>query len=547
MIGPHRMAPALLAVFVWSMAWALPAQAQDEAAMALEHRLTTAETLDRGDDGRVREDLVVTERFYAARLFAPIWTGSPAAEARGRLLADTLIHADREGLDPGAYGAAQLSALAGRSDIAAATDLEFLLSLNLLRYAEDVRVGRVEPDRFGDEVRLTRKRIDKPALLAAAATTPDMAAWLATLPPQSDRYRRLRDLLARLRQLASQGGWTRVPDDQPIKPGAALPAVTKLRARLIEAGDLAPTAAVGEAYDETVQTAMRRFQTRHGLDPDGVVGRNSFLELNAPVARRIQQVILNLERRRYFPDDLGDRYVFVNIADFALKVVDTDPTTRDEKTIFDSKVVVGAPYHQTPIFSADMTYVEVNPYWNVPPSIAVKEMLPKLRRDPGYLAKNHLVLLSGWTAEAKPVDPRSIDWKTVTAKRFPWRIRQEPGDDNALGHIKFMLPNSFDVYLHDTPAKSLFDRSSRAFSHGCIRVGSPFELGAVLLGPAGYTQAKLEAIKATDKRTIIRLKTPVPVYLTYLTAWVDKDGTVQYRNDVYGRDLLLAALLSKAS
>ena len=545
MIGPCRVAPALLAAFVWSVAWASPARAQDQAAMALEHRLSTAETLDRADDDRVREDLVVTEQFYGARGFAPIWTGSPAAEARARLLVNTLVHADREGLDPSAYGAAQIEALAGRSDAAAATDLEFLLTLNLLRYAEDVRVGRVEPDRFGDQVRLTRKRIDKPALLAAAATAPDVAAWLATLPPQSDRYRRLRDLLARLREVASHGGWTWVPDGQPIKPGAALPAVVKLRARLIEAGDLAPGAAAGETYDETVQTAMRRFQTRHGLDPDGVVGRNSFLELNAPAARRIQQAILNLERRRYFPDYLGDRYVFVNIADFELKVVDTDPATLVEKTLFNSRVVVGAPYHQTPIFSADMTYVEVNPYWNVPPSIAVKEMLPKLRQDPGYLAKNHLVLLSGWTAEAKPVNPRSIDWKKVTASRFPWRIRQEPGDDNALGHIKFMLPNLFDVYLHDTPAKSLFTKSSRAFSHGCIRVGSPFDLGDVLLGPAGYPRARLEEIKATDQRTIIRLKVPVPVYLTYLTAWVDKGGTVQYRNDVYGRDLLLASLLSQ--
>jgi murein L,D-transpeptidase YcbB/YkuD len=545
MTGRHSVAAALLGALVWSIAGASPVRAQDQASMALEHRLTTAETLDRADDERVRGDLVVANQFYAARGFAPIWTGSSAAEARGRLLGDTLIHADREGLDPSAYGATRIAALAARPDPAAATEREFLLTINLLRYAQDVRVGRVEPDRFGDEVRLTRKHIDKPALLAAAATTPDMAGWLATLPPRSDRYHRLRDLLARLRETASRGGWTRVPDAQPIKPGAVLPAVAALRARLVAAGDLAPTAATGLTYDATAQAAMRRFQARHGLDPDGVVGRNSFIELNTPVARRIEQAILNLERRRYFPDYLGDRYVFVNIADFELKVVDTDPATLKEKTLFDSKVVVGAPYHQTPIFSADMTYVEVNPYWTVPPSIAVKEMLPKLRQDPGYLAKNHLVLLSGWTAEAKPVNPRSIDWKTVRAGHFPWRIRQEPGDDNALGHIKFMLPNQFDVYLHDTPAKSLFARSSRAFSHGCIRVGDPFDLGALLLGPAGYTRARLDALRATNQRTVIRLKAPVPVYLTYLTAWVDKDGTVQYRNDVYGRDLLLASLLSQ--
>jgi L,D-transpeptidase YcbB len=275
-----------------------------------------------------------------------------------------------------------------------------------------------------------------------------------------------------------------------------------------------------------------------GLEQDGLIGQNTFAALNVPAGERVRQILLNLERRRWMADNPGERYVFVNLADFELKVVD------GPRTVFDTRVVVGAPYHRTPVFSGEMTYLEINPYWNVPPSIARKELLPKIKADPGYLAANDFELLSDWSDSARALDPHSIDWSTVTPERFTYKLRQGPGAGNALGHIKFMFPNQFNIYLHDTPARGLFARDVRDFSHGCIRVQDPETFGAfVLAKQSGWSLDTIDAAIATGKRQIVTLDAPLPVHIAYLTAWVNKDGTVHFRRDVYGRDAILAAHL----
>ena len=207
-------------------------------------------------------------------------------------------------------------------------------------------------------------------------------------------------------------------------------------------------------------------------------------------------------------------------------------------------MVVGAPYHRTPVFSGEMTYIEINPYWNVPPSIARKELLPKIKADPGYLAANDFELLSDWSDSARVLDPHSIDWSAVTPERFTYKLRQGPGAGNALGHIKFMFPNQFNIYLHDTPARGLFARDVRDFSHGCIRVQDPEAFGSFVLDrQPGWSLDAINAAIATGKRQIVTLDAPLPVHIAYLTAWVNKDGTVHFRRDVYGRDAILAAAL----
>jgi murein L,D-transpeptidase YcbB/YkuD len=319
--------------------------------------------------------------------------------------------------------------------------------------------------------------------------------------------------------------------------------VALLRDRLRASSDseevrLAAAALGGsELYDDQLQAAVTRFQERHGLAPDGRVGPKTLEALNVPIEQRIDQMLLSLERRRWMPDDRGQRYVFVNLADFELKVVD------EPKTVLDTRVVVGAPYHRTPVFSAAMTYAEINPYWNVPSSIARNELLPKIKEDPGYLAANNFELLSDWSDSAVAIDPASIDWEGVTPDTLTYRIRQRPGAGNALGHIKFMFPNQFNVYLHDTPARSLFDKVERSFSHGCIRVYQPENFGAVVLAQDGWSLDRIDAAIATGERTIVTLAEPLPVHIAYLTAWVNKDGTVHFRNDVYGRDAILADAL----
>ena len=298
-----------------------------------------------------------------------------------------------------------------------------------------------------------------------------------------------------------------------------------------------------DLYDATLETAVREFQARHGLDVDGAVGKQTFEELNVPVERRIDQILANMERRRWMPDDPGRKYIFVNLADFLLKVV------RDGKTLYTSRVVVGAPYTRTPVFTGSMTYIQLNPYWTVPPSIASKEILPKIKRDPSYLSKQRLTVFKGWSAGAEAIDPATVNWASFSSRSFPFKLRQEPGEGNALGRIAFMLPNRHNIYLHDTPAKSLFSRASRGFSHGCIRVENPKRLAEIIFreieeDPA-WTLEAIEAGIATNENRIIRLRTPIPVHLAYITAFANKDGTVHFRRDVYGRDERLMALLKK--
>jgi murein L,D-transpeptidase YcbB/YkuD len=372
-------------------------------------------------------------------------------------------------------------------------------------------------------------------VIRAAAAAPDIAAFVAGFEPAQPEYQRLKAALADYRALAAAGGWTTIQDGPTLKPGMSGPRVMELRQRLG-----VPVAPGGDRllFDGTLAEAVAAFQGRHGLEQDGLVGQNTLAALNVPVEERVQQMLLNMERRRWMPDDPGVRYVFVNLADFELKVVD------GPKTVFDTRVVVGAPYHRTPVFSDEMTYVEINPYWNVPPSIARNELLPKIKADPGYLAANNFELLSNWSDSATAVDPYTVDWSAMAPERFTYKVRQGPGPGNALGHIKFMFPNQFNVYLHDTPARSLFAKDQRSFSHGCIRVEDPETFGSFVLGQQpGWSLAAIDAAIATGQRQVVGLAAPLPVHIAYLTAWVNKDGTVNFRRDVYGRDDKLAAAL----
>lgn len=529
----------ILLVGVLLLPAALPAAARDLAA-AIEERLDLA-AASVAEGGGAGMEVAELRRFYADREFKPLWIDASGVGTKARIAAAALAAADLDGLNPQDYATAPIAERLGAGDTATLAELEVLLSRAVAQYAADLMAGRLVPADVDSELRIEPERPSAATVLAAVDSAPDLGAYLASFAPGTPNYARLKQALAAYRAVAAAGGWSTVAGGESLKPGMSDPRVPSLRQRLIESGDLSADVVVQpEAvllYDPPLEAAVRRFQWRHGLTQDGVVGKRTVAAMNVPVETRIDQMLLNMERRRWMPDDFGERYVFINMADFELKVVD------GPKTIFDTRVIVGTPYHRTPVFSDLMTYVVLNPHWNITPTIARNEILPKLRKDTGYLAKNNIVVLSDWSDGAVPVDPSTIDWTQVSGRSFPYKLRQEPGLQNALGRIKFMFPNPYNIYLHDTPSRQLFQETVRSFSHGCIRVQNPVDLGAVLLAADGWSKERLDAAIATGEQKVVTLSRPVPVHLTYLTAWVNKDGSTHFRDDIYGRDELLAAAL----
>ncbi|MDW8125769.1 MAG: L,D-transpeptidase family protein [Geminicoccaceae bacterium] len=481
------------------------------------------------------QERAALEDFLRERRGTRLWSGSPRAEERLRALRATLEDAEQEGLDPRDYDPDRLAELRADPD-----RLERAATAALLAFARDLRLGRPLP-------RLPSRpaaREETPrALLEQAAAAPDLALWLAGLAPVTPRYARLRGLLAELRAVATRGGWTPLPPiERKLEPGDRHPAIPALRRRLAET-DGFPGPLEGEELDPPLVAALRRFQLRHGLEPDGVLGKRTTAALAAPVSWRIAQVILAMERLRRLPPERGPRWILVDIAGFRLEFVE-EPEPGEERVLLESPIIVGTRFTQTPELTARARAVTLNPYWYVPRSIAVKEILPDVQKDPGWLERNEMVVFD---REGRRVDPASVPWGELGPGRFPYRFRQDWGPKNPLGRIKLEMPNPFDVFLHDTPKRELFARTVRTFSHGCIRVARMHELAEFLLAEQGWDRARIEAaIEAGGVRSI-PLRTQPLAHVTYLGAAVDPDGTVRFRDDVYGRDARLAAALGLAA
>jgi murein L,D-transpeptidase YcbB/YkuD len=431
-------------------------------------------------------------------------------------------------------------------------DLDLLLTDAFLLYGSHLLAGRVNPETIDPEWSVERREVGLVEVLQAALDSNRIEEALKDLITPQPCYAKLRQVLARYRDIAAKGGWPTVPDGPKMQKGDSDERVIALRARLTAVDipdqernsnrDLFTSFTYDFVllFDDALEQAVRKFQERHGLEVDGIVGPRTLAAMNVTVEERIRQIELNMERWRWLPWDFGRRYILVNIANFELDVIE------DGQTVMTMHIIVGKPYQHTPIFRADMTHLVFNPSWYVPPSIAKKEMLPSIRKDPEYLAKRKIRVYQDWNGEATEIDPQTIDWSQVSAKNFPYRFRQAPGAKNLLGRVKFMLPNQFNVYLHDTPSKSLFSRAVRAFSHGCIRIEKPIEMAEyVLRGDEKWDHKKiLDAIKKGRERTV-QLPEPIPVYLLYCTAWANEDGIIQFRNDIYGRDKELDKVLHK--
>jgi len=295
-----------------------------------------------------------------------------------------------------------------------------------------------------------------------------------------------------------------------------------------------------ELYDEGLEAAVESFQKRHGLDPDGVVGAATAAVLNVSAEDRLKQVRANLERWRWITKDLGERYVLVNVASFQAGVFE------EGRAVMSMEAIVGKAYRQTPDFSGRMSTVTLNPTWTVPPKLAREDILPKIRKDPAYLAKQGIRVFENWSEGAREIDPAEVDWTRIDAERLSYKFRQDPGPRNALGRVVFHFPNKFDVYIHDTPERWLFSRAVRDFSSGCIRIERPLDLAAYLLrDDPDWTREKLTEAIDSGETKVIRLRDPLGVHILYWTAWLGADGRIQFRQDIYLRDAALVRALDE--
>jgi murein L,D-transpeptidase YcbB/YkuD len=519
------------AVFILGRGPCAGAAISDEIPAAVLHTLESAGPILQVAGKPVEIEAVRT--FYQQRDNQPVWVGGTGTSERAQALLRGFQSAARDGLNPADYDPGPFVLEADGAEQLAVAELS--LSATLVRYASDLRGGRALPTKIERDQRIPP--LDSVQILTAAADASDLTAFVDSLAPAGPIYIGLRQTLARYRALAAAGGWPKMPDGPILGPGSTDPRVAILRLRLQLTGDLAAEAQgyPQSWYDDDVRQAVRRFQERHGLPANGVVDEQTRASLDIPVQDRIRQILANLERARRLPDDLGDPYVLVNLADFDLRVVEGGHDT------LRMRVVIGDPETITPVFSDKISYIEINPYWNVPRSIAVKEKLPILRRNPGALSAQNIRLLAPGGEE---IDPATVNWSAVNANNFNYRLRQDPGTRNALGRIKFMFPNPYGVYLHDTPSRKLFRRQVRTFSHGCIRIEKPIELATFLLrGDPGWGRVRIERTIARGKNRAVVLKDPMPVHLVYLTAWVDRDGKMQFRDDHYNLDAPLVAAL----
>ena len=483
--------------------------------------------------------------FYERRHYREAWSLQRADD-----LLKALRLADLEGLRPNDYHLAAIENLFSsvRSDLQKSlgvspdrlAELDLLLTDAFLVYGSHLLSGRVNPETIQPNWGSTYQRsIDLAAVLEAALASDNISDTLATLTPPQPGFRRLRQALAHYRELASRGGWPTIPDGPTLKRDDHGSRVAALRERLSLDGDFeAGKWAAPQLFDEALEQALKRFQRRHGLGASGTMDAATRVALNVSLERRVEQLEVNLERWRWLPQDLGRRYILVNIPAFKLEVVE------DEAVVLGMRIVVGTIDDPTPILNATMGYMFLNPYWNVPRAMAAHEMLPKIKRDPSYLARQNLRVLKDSGPEVHEVNPATVDWSAITPDDFPYRLRQDPGPFNGMGRFKFIFINKFDVYLHDTPGRHLFEKTQRAFSHGCIRIEKPLDLAVFLLrqDPDWNRDALLRELETKVTRSVL-LPEQIPIYLVYRTAWADGDSTIQFRPDIYSWDApLLVAM-----
>ena len=476
-----------------------------------------------------KRDNAALVAFYKERAFTPAWFDNGEWTPKARKLIFNLARADRDGLDPSDYKTPSLATSRKRGSSAdALAQADIALSLALTRYTRQAYAGRVDPRIFSKkEVTIKPHYPDSIDALNQIVKADDPVAKMRSYNPQHKGFLALRAEYNRLRAMGSKDDTPPIAAGKSLRIGMRDERVPLLRHKLGLAAVEDKTSRT--LYSKELAKAVKQYQSDNGLIADGIVGNATLSVLNNNRKDLIADIVANMERWRWLPRDLGDFHVMVNIPTYSLEVV------KNGKTIHETRVVVGKKAHKTPVFSDEMEYVVVNPYWNVPRSIASKELLPKIKANPAafFSSKNYQVLAS-IKGRTQVIDPSKLDWDRVEADMV--RLRQTPGTRNALGNIKFMFPNQHAVYLHDTPSRSLFNRDYRAFSHGCVRVNKPFEFADVILSQTSHWDASRIKAMLGSKERRVNLTKKIPVHLVYFTTWMSHEGTLQLRSDIYGHN-----------
>ena len=535
----------MIAVIIWYFDRGYPEIFSKEISRKINTSIDTitGRSLSFDDDNIYNPDLIY--RFYekSGGVLSSNWNSREKIEQ----LISAIHNASADGLNSEDYHVSEIERLmrkiiaSDKPDVEDVGRLEFLLRDSFLLLSSHLAIGKTDPETIDPQWKVPGRRENHywENLIDSTLTSGRISEFLQHLLPVSPDYTYLKNALSEYRHLKEEGGWeTFTTNLSKLEYGMIHPDVASLRKRLsVTQGYIKSDSANEDLFDKTLQDQVVIFQQRNGLLSDGVVGKATIDAFNIPVEERIETIEANLERWRWISDDLGKLYIRVNIANFELRVMEND------KPVFESPAIVGRKYRETPVFGSMLKYLILNPDWVVPPTILTNDVLPAVIKDRSYLAKNNMKILN---TKGTEIDPSSIDWNSVSDKDFPYMIRQEPGLKCPLGRVKFVFPNQYDVYIHDTPSRSLFGQNVRTFSSGCIRISNAFELAGYLLkdDPEWSMPNIQKAIDKGEKRTII-LKNPIPVYVLYLTAWADENGTVYFGKDVYNRDRQLIDALKQ--
>ncbi|WP_210464723.1 MULTISPECIES: L,D-transpeptidase family protein [Rufibacter] len=490
-------------------------------------------------DQEFKKHLDLMKLFYRERQYRFAWFKDGQLVPQAYKFVEVLNKAHEEGLNPQDYARKDLKQMFQNLEQAKndsvrhklQEELDVTLTASYFTYASDFYRGTVDPrsmDNIEWEVKKNKIKLHK-ALQTILKERESRYPYYEFEALHPD-YIRLREALKQYRQVKQQGGWPKIQlASKMIKPGDSAVAVLTLRHRIL--GKPAENTPQNRMYDNALATAVKNFQIRHGLKPDAVVGGETLRVMNIPIEERIDQIIVNMERWRWVPKRFEDRYLFINIPEYMLHVVEKG------KEVMNMKVVVGKEMHATPVFSDKLEYIVFYPYWNITPQILEEEIAPAQANNPNYLARNDMELVKDiGNNKVEVMSPSSVDWYSVD-KDFKYRVRQRPGKKNPLGFVKFIFPNEHNVYLHDTPSDHLFNQTERGFSHGCIRIEKPFELAQYLLkDQKQWTPSAINAAMHGGQEKYVNLSAKVPVYIVYFTAWVDDKGVVNFRDDIYGHD-----------